>query len=152
MNKKVIRKDLYKLYPSSPPCNCEICRSYCLRPGWWTIDEAKAAISAGYARKMMLEISIDRTFGVLSPAFKGCESNFALQEYSKNGCTFFSNGLCELHKTIYMPLECRFCHHSRKGLGQICHHDIELQWNSLEGKKLVEYWGMIVRLWEKYHL
>jgi hypothetical protein len=144
--KRKYRHSLNEKYPPSEPCTCEICRAYCLRPGWWTVDEASKAIAAGYGDRMMLEISPELTFGVLSPAFKGCEKNFALQEFSRFGCNFLSNGLCELYGTGLEPLECRFCHHSRKGLGQKCHADIELDWNTPNGQTLVAKWvGMCKR-------
>jgi hypothetical protein len=127
-------------YPPSEPCSCEICRSYCLRPGWWTVEEASRALKAGYGRRMMLEISPDMTFGVLSPAFKGCEGKYALQAFANNGCNFYKNGLCELHGTGYEPLECLFCHHLRKGLGQKCHADIKNDWRTPAGQALVKYW------------
>jgi len=37
-----------------------------MRSGWWTVDEASKAIDAGYAEKMMLEISPELNFGVLN--------------------------------------------------------------------------------------
>ena len=40
--------ELLEKYPPSEPCSCDICVNYCLRPGWWTVDEAKNAIRAGY--------------------------------------------------------------------------------------------------------
>ena len=129
-----------KRYPPSEPCGCEICRSYCIRPGWWTVEEAAQAIKAGYGSRMMLEISPDRSFGVLSPAFRGCEQKYALQEYSYNGCNFLKNELCELHGTGFEPLECLFCHHLRKGLGQKCHTDIEKDWRTPAGQILVKKW------------
>lgn len=131
---------LKEKYPPSDPCSCDICRSYCIRPGWWTVEEAGDAIKAGYGHRMMLEISPEMTFGVLSPAFKGCEGNFALQEYADKGCNFLKNGLCELHGTGYEPLECLFCHHLRKGLGQECHSDIEMDWRTPAGQGLVKIW------------
>jgi hypothetical protein len=111
-----------------------------LRPGWWTVEEATKAIDIGYGSRMMLEMSPDLTFGVLSPAFKGCERNFAFQEYASFGCNFLSKGLCELHDNGLMPLECRFCHHSRRGLGQKCHSDIEKDWRTTTGQNLVRNW------------
>jgi hypothetical protein len=93
---------------------------------------------------MMLEISPEHTFGVLSPAFKGCEGNFALQEFSSNWCTFLKNNLCELHGTGYQPLECRFCHHDRIGLGIKCHNDIEKDWNTPKGRVLINKWIKLV--------
>ncbi len=88
----------------------------------------------------MLEISPEMTFGVLSPAFKGCEGNYALQEYANNGCNFLRNGLCELHGTGFEPLECLYCHHLRKGLGQKCHADIEKDWRTPAGQALIRNW------------
>jgi len=128
-------------YPPSPPCNCEICRSYCQRPGWWTITQAYQAIEAGYARRMMLEMSPDYSYGVLAPAFRGCEGKFATNFFAKRGCTFFTDGNCEIHSTGFLPLECAFCHHTRKGQGEICHADIGKQWNTPAGQTLVVLWS-----------
>lgn len=127
-------------YPPSQPCSCDICRSYCRRPGWWTVAEAAKAIEAGYGNRMMLEIAPELTFGVLSPAFRGCEMNYALQAFSKNGCNFLADGLCQLHDTGLEPLECRFCHHLRIGQGQKCHSDLEKDWQTPKGKELVSKW------------
>lgn len=89
---------------------------------------------------MMLELSLERGIGVLSPAFKGCEGGIALKEYSSNGCCFFKKGLCELFGTGHEPLECRFCHHERKGRGAKCHEALESGWNTPEGQALVLTW------------
>jgi len=134
------KKSLKDKYPPSEPCLCEVCLNYCRRPGWWTVEEAAKAINAGYGNRMMLEISPERTFGVLSPSFKSNEGNFALQEYSSNWCTFLQNNLCELYGTGHQPLECRFCHHDRVGQGIKCHSDIEKKWNSPAGRSLIDRW------------
>jgi hypothetical protein len=136
-------------YPPSAPCSCEICRNYCVRPGWWTVREAALAIDAGYANRMMLEMAPDLSFGVLSPAFKGCEGNFALNDFSKQGCNFLKDDLCELYETGFQPLECRFCHHDRVGLGKQCHLDIEKDWNTPVGQGVIAQWGKMTGLWEK---
>ncbi|MDD3859908.1 MAG: hypothetical protein PHW83_06900 [Bacteroidales bacterium] len=127
-------------YPPSKSCSCEICIGYCNRPGWWTVEEARIALDKGLGSRMMLEIAPNFSFGVLSPAFKGNEGNIALQIFSRNGCTFLQNNLCELHNTGLQPLECRFCHHDRKGEGIKCHLDIEKEWHSEIGQKLVKTW------------
>lgn len=132
--------NIVKKYPPSEACACEICRVYCIRPGWWTVEEARKAIAAGYASRMMLEIAPEFTFGVLAPAFRGCESGFALQAFAASGCNFLKDNLCELHGTGFQPLECRFCHHNRKGQGRICHGDLERDWNTAEGQKLIQIW------------
>jgi hypothetical protein len=97
-------------------------------------------MNAGYFNHMMLELSPDRSFGVLSPAFKGNEANFALQIFAKQGCTFLKDNLCELFGTGFQPLECRYCHHDRRGMGERCHLDIEKDWNTPSGQALVVKW------------
>jgi len=89
---------------------------------------------------MMLEVAPELTFGVLSPAFKGCEGSFATNQYSKNGCTFLKDDRCELFGTGHEPLECRFCHHDRSGQGPKCHANIEKDWKTPAGASLVETW------------
>ena len=135
-------------YPPSEPCQCKVCQGYCVRPGWWTVDEAARAINAGYAKRMMLELSPDRSFGVLSPAFKGCEAGFALDLYADKGCTFLRDDRCELHGTGFQPMECRFCHHDRPGMGPKCHADIEKDWHTPIGQGLVEKWGTMTGFWD----
>jgi len=143
---------LNEKYPPSEPCSCEICSAYCKRPGWWTVEEAGKAIEAGYAARMMLEISPERDFGVLSPAFKGNEGGYALQVFADKGCTFFMDGLCELFGTGVQPLECRFCHHNRVGEGEACHRELEKDWNTAGGKRLIVRWGNRTGFWEKQGL
>jgi len=140
--------NLVSKYPPSEPCSCKVCLGYCIRPGWWTVSESARAIDAGYADRMMFEMSPERSFGVLSPAFKGCEGGFALEFYADKNCTFLHEGLCELHGTTFQPLECRFCHHSRTGQGQKCHADIEKDWHTPAGYALVKKWGNITGFWE----
>ena len=141
---------LEKRFPPSQPCSCEICLSYCRRPGWWSVGQAARAVQAGYADRMMLEISPERTFGVLSPSFKGNEGNLALQFFAGQGCTFLKEGLCELFGTGLQPLECRFCHHSRVGLGPQCHAALEKDWNSPAGQGLILRWNEITRVFERH--
>lgn len=143
-NRRKPQMSLAAKYPPSPPCSCDVCKMYCRRPGWWTVDEAARAIEAGYGKRMMLEMAPDFTFGVLSPAFKGCEVRFAYQEYASAGCTFLVDAKCELHGTGHQPLECRFCHHDRPGMGPGCHAEIEQDWNTQAGRDLIVQWNEIV--------
>jgi hypothetical protein len=142
-------RSLNELYPPSPACSCDVCLSYCIRPGWWTVEEASRAFEAGYAKRMMLELAPEMSFGVLSPAFRGCEASYATNAFKNQGCNFFVGGLCELHGTGFMPLECRFCHHDRRGLGPKCHADLETDWRSPAGQELVLRWSNVLRPWEK---
>ncbi len=131
---------LNEKYPPSEPCDCTVCSAYCARPGWWSVAEAAAAIQAGYAARMMLELAPDHSYGVLSPAFRGCEGGFALQDFAGKGCNFLDEGRCELHGTPFQPLECRFCHHDRPGQGPRCHTDLEKDWMTRAGQALVNLW------------
>ncbi len=140
---------LSERYPPSKPCACEICVGYCKRPGWWTVEEAGRAVDAGYGGRMMLEMSPDRSFGVLSPAFQGNEVAFALDRNAGRGCTFLDDGLCELYETGSQPLECRYCHHDRPGLGQKCHADIEREWDTPAGRALVVRWSKQTGFWDR---
>ncbi len=144
-----IKEMLPDKYPPSPPCDCPICLGYCARPGWWTVSEAGKAIQAGLYTRMMLEMSPDRTYGVLSPAFKGCEGDFARQVYASCGCTFLKDEHCELHGSGFQPLECRYCHHERLGSGQQCHADIGEEWNTPSGRALVVHWTKLSGLWQR---
>lgn len=134
------KRTLYQKYPPSEPCVCDVCLAYCARPGWWTVEEAARAIDAGYGNRMMLEIAPELSFGVLSPAFKGCEGSIATNQFAQNKCTFLINERCELYGTGHQPLECRFCHHERRGLGLKCHADLEKDWKTSVGQALVERW------------
>jgi hypothetical protein len=113
------------------------------------VKETEQAIAAGLAFRMMLEFSPERTFSVLSPAFKGCEANFALELYSKKGCTFLQDSLCELHGSSLQPLECRHCHHADPSAGPRCHAAIERDWHTPAGQALVIRWGELTGVWER---
>jgi hypothetical protein len=104
------------------------------------VEQAAHAIDAGLGGRMMLEVAPELTFGVLSPAFKGCERSVAINQFAKNGCTFLNNDRCELFGTGHQPLECRFCHHERRGLGPKCHADLEKDWHTPAGQTLVNKW------------
>lgn len=141
--------NLCEKYPPSEPCRCKVCVSYCLRPGWWAVSEAERAIDGGFSLRMMLELSPESTFAVLSPAFRGNEGTYAMNVFSKEGCTFLSNGLCELFGTDFQPLECRYCHHARCNMGKRCHDDLARDWNTEQGKRLIVKWGNITGFWRK---
>jgi hypothetical protein len=143
---------LEERYPPSPPCACDVCVSYCQRPGWWTVAEAAAAVAAGLGPRMMLEMAPDRSFAVLSPAFAGNEVDFALERFRARGCTFLRDRRCDLHGSGLQPLECRFCHHDRPGQGPVCHADLERDWNTDAGRALVARWAKLTGFWQRLGL
>jgi hypothetical protein len=145
-------KTLAKKYPPSAACSCAVCLGYCARPGWWTVEEAALALEAGLGPRMMLEIPPEQTFGVLSPAFIGCEGGLANNLAARNGCTFLKHQRCELHGRRYQPLECRYCHHDRPGLGPQCHADLEINWHTPQGQALIQQWGEQTGFWARMQL
>jgi hypothetical protein len=138
--------DLHAKYLPSEPCGCDICLAYCRRPGWWSVEQARAALEAGYGARMMLELAPEGGWGVLSPAFRGNEGFFATQEAAPNGCSFLKDNLCELFDTGFEPLECRFCHHDRVGQGPECHAALERDWHTPAGQALVREWSRLRKL------
>jgi len=140
--------NLSRRFPPSEACACEVCRGFCVRPGWWVVNEARQALNQGYARRMMLEISPDRAFGVLSPAFAGCEGAIASNRFAGRGCTFLRGGLCELFGSGVQPMECRFCHHERLGQGPACHAALEEDWRAPAGRALVARWCHLTGVWD----
>jgi hypothetical protein len=135
-------------FPPSEPCACETCLAFCARPGWWAVEEAQRALGGGLGNRMMLEVAPERTFGVLSPAFKGCEGLIATNNYARNGCTFLENSKCSLHGSEFQPLECRFCHHTRQGQGVLCHGALEKDWARPHGRQLVRRWCKQTGFWD----
>ncbi len=140
--------NLSRRFPPSGACACDVCRGFCTRPGWWAVSEARLALSRGYARRMMLEISPDRAFGVLSPAFAGCEGAVASNRFADRGCTFLRDDRCALFGSGLQPLECRFCHHERLGQGPACHAALEADWRTSAGRVLVARWCRLTRVWD----
>ena len=140
--------DLRDTFPPSEPCTCKTCLAFCARPGWWAVDEALKALGGGLGGRMMLEVAPDRTFGVLSPAFRGSEGLIATKKYALNGCTFLENSQCGLHGSRFQPLECRFCYHTRQGQGILCHGELEKDWSRPLGRQLVRRWSKMTGLWD----
>ncbi|MGE4584896.1 MAG: hypothetical protein AB7C91_09610 [Sphaerochaeta sp.] len=143
---EVLKHPLYHRFPPSESCSCRICRSFCQRPGWPLVEEARLAMQEGLADRMMLEFSPDFSFGILAPAFKGNEGSFALQILAAHSCTFLGESGCTIFNFPYRPLECRFCHHSRMGEGLVCHLSIAKDWNTSKGKRLVKRWLQVMGL------
>lgn len=142
--------EISRKYLDSPACTCDVCVSFCRRPGWWTVEEAARAMDAGYGTRMMLEMGPANAFAVLSPAFKGAEQDFATNIHAHHGCTFLVDKRCQLHGTGLQPLECRCSCHDRPGMGERCHADLGRQWNSPSGRALVVRWSNQTEFWQRH--
>ena len=121
-----------------PACQCDECKSYCKRPGWYTPDEARAAIEAGLAQRMMCDWWEDSegNIDILGPAIQGYEGR-AAPWWPSGWCTFYHDGQCDVHGT-HKPLECRVAHHAYPPNG--VHGGIAKMWDTSEGRKVVALW------------
>lgn len=88
-------------------CACERCRVMCEKPCWGTPDEIQRLIDAGFGDRLALDYwSGDETIYVLAPALKGHEGQEApWTNWSQDGCTFWQDGLCQLHEMGLKPSE-----------------------------------------------
>jgi hypothetical protein len=95
-------------------CDCEICSKMCKGPCCGTVEETAKLIKLGYADRLMMD---DDPWDVnpepsIRPALKGYEGRRAPTHVrSEEGCTFWKNGLCELHDKGLKPFSGRYAHH-----------------------------------------
>lgn len=89
-------------------CNCEKCQSQCRTPCLATPEDIQRLIDAGYKDRL----AITSWFaGILMGVTN--KSIEMVQAKIENGwCTFFHNGLCELHDKGLKPTEGKLSHHS----------------------------------------
>ena len=95
-------------------CKCDKCRNQCRTPCLGTPDDILRLIEAGYRSRLVPTLwGVGLVMGRLPYAVPMVQ---AIRE--DNGfCTFYHNGLCELHDLGLKPTEGRLSHH----------HDGELQ-------------------------
>lgn len=93
---RIVRKSGMK--PIS--CKCQLCKSQCKVPCKGTPEDMIKIIAAGYADRVM---KID---------FQGVQIITPLYDKNKQSCTFFTNGLCELHESGLKPTEGKLSYHT----------------------------------------
>lgn len=96
-------------------CACERCKGMCAGSTCLpTPDEARRLIRAGYATRLATYHFAGLSF--VGPAPAGREGALNLTHTRYGACTFFREGLCELHDKGLKPLEGRIAHHDRHWL------------------------------------
>lgn len=127
------------MYKDSESCQCKECQEMCDRPCWPTPSEAKALIEAGYRNRLMMDYWARRggDIEIVSPALKGYEGKYA-PFWPSGSCTFFKDGLCELHNLNLKPMEGRVasCKSKNEGL----HEHMMTLWDTNEGREVVRLW------------
>lgn len=89
-------------------CSCEKCKSQCHTPCLGTPEDILNIIKAGYADRLAVT---EWAAGILMGV---CDDIVPMvQPTIVNGwCTFYHDGLCELHESGLKPTEGKLSHHS----------------------------------------
>lgn len=104
---KIIRKTGRK----PVECKCEKCKSQCvISPCLGTPEDIEKIIDAGYKERIF---PTDWAAGLVMKVTNDIVEMYQ-PEHKETGCTFFKNGLCELHDKGLKPTEGRLSHHSHK--------------------------------------
>lgn len=129
-------------------CSCEICKNMCKRPCWGTPEDIKRLIDAGYGDRLMHDYwknSPEDDQAIICPALKGSEGKFApFIPKSEEGCTFWKDGLCELHEKGLKPTEGKLAYHDEKVEvvdDYNLHEAVAKTWWNYEGQELSVQWG-----------
>jgi len=91
-------------------CKCKLCQQQCHQACLGTPQDILRIIEAGYASRVALT---EWAAGMLM----GCTDHIVLMIQPRvegEWCTFFHDGLCELHDKGLKPTEGRLSHHSVK--------------------------------------
>ena len=93
-------------------CDCKRCQSMCYTPCCGTPEEIEKIMEAGYGDRLCLDDWPGEVTDI-HPALKGYEGGFAPYSVStKEGCTFWKEGKCELHDKGLKPLGGKYAHHA----------------------------------------
>ena len=148
-------------------CACAKCREACKRnPGWFTPAEARRAIEAGFANRLMRDwlepstvVGNKERIYVLAPASEGYEGDDApeIPEYEsileamfappfeKGRCIFFSKDeRCEIHDSEFKPIQCRTAFTCRRevlgGNASASNFIVARMWDTDEGREVIAVW------------
>lgn len=92
-------------------CDCQKCSMMCRAPCCGTPEDMISLMHEGYASRLMLD-DYPGAPDMIKPALKGFEGDTAPWEVaSEEGCTFWSEGKCELHNLGLKPLQGKLALH-----------------------------------------
>lgn len=115
---KIVRKSGMK--PVS--CKCNLCKMQCQHPCLGTPEDMLKIIGAGYNQR------------VVATVLDGIQIIHPLYDESKKACTFFTDGLCELHDSGLKPT-----------VGKLSHHSTDV--SKFNPKKSIV--GFVIKEWEE---
>lgn len=92
-------------------CNCERCKAQCHTPCLGTPEDINKLIEAGYQDRLEPTLwAVGMVLGLIDYPIKMVQA----RREDNGWCTFYHNGLCELHEKGLKPTEGRLSHHSIK--------------------------------------
>lgn len=101
---KIMRRTGRKLIE----CKCQQCKKQCATPCLGTPEDIEKLIDAGYKERLSVtQWAVGKLLGNIDYTIAMVQ---AIQ--TPQGCTFFHDGLCELHNLGLKPTEGRLSHHS----------------------------------------
>jgi len=124
-------------------CACEKCSGMCRAPCCPTPKEVNALIEAGYGDRLMYDDWPDSSeVEMIKMAMKGaegCRAPWATR--TEKGCTFWKDGLCELHNTGLKPLHAKLVHHdnTEEQMDAIV-EVIQKEWQTEEAEICITNW------------
>lgn len=93
-------------------CKCNLCKMQCKTPCLGTPEDMQRIIDAGYADRVSESLwAVGMMHGLCDFPVPNIASNYDKQ---KKACTFFTNGLCELHEKGLKPTEGKLSHHTTR--------------------------------------
>ena len=121
-------------------CSCDRCKAMCTAPCCGKPEDFDKLIAEGYGSRLMID---DWPGDILiKPAMKGYEGQRApWSTRLPQGCTFWKDGLCELHDSGLKPTQGKLCHHSYEGEENLAIADyIRKSWQGKKAKNLIAKW------------
>lgn len=132
---KMIRKTGMK--PTN--CKCNLCKSQCQSPCQGLPEDMVKLVDAGYADRLTIVKYKDNKddYSVLQAKY----------DPAKKACTFFTDGLCELHDKGLKPTAGKLSHHTQtnKNPFKTIAHLVVKQWAIID----MEYISVVVEAVKK---
>lgn len=110
MSESTLDKISRKTGKKQTNCKCQLCKSQCRHPCLGTPEDIAKLINTGYSNRLMIiNWAGAQDLGVYN---KDVAMVTPKLDKEKGACTFFTDGLCELHDLGLKPTEGRLSHHS----------------------------------------
>lgn len=90
-------------------CKCSLCKKQCRTPCLGTPEDIERIIDAGYKSHLAVTYwGAGIVLGVIDRPILMVQ----IKDKDNSGCSFFKNGLCELHDKGLKPTEGKLSHHT----------------------------------------